>query len=167
MAGARVPSPLNQERNHRLMATDGQGALYEQAPTIDAIAGFQMQSFQPSTGAWTPMDQGSGGQVWRPRATAVDAAAKCLAWTGFTGIPAMQVINLATREVVWRCSDYYPQAGKSVSLPAADERHAYELATTTITEHHSHRPDDTDSSPLQTSLFELPGGDMEITDFAA
>lgn len=112
------------------------------------------------------MEQGSG-QVWHPRATAVDAAAKCLAWTGFTGIPAMQVINLATREVVWRCSTYYPQAGQPISLAAADERHAYELATTRIAEHHPRQPDDTTSSATQTSLFEMPGGDPESIDVAA
>ena len=79
----------------------------------------------------------------------------------------MQVINLATREVVWRCSTYYPQAGQPISLAAADERHAYELATTRIAEHHPHQLDDTDSSATQTSLFEMPGGDLESIDFAA
>lgn len=51
---------------------------------------------------WTRMDHGAAPAAWRPRATARDAAAKCLAWTGGLGIPVMQVVDLATGEVVWR-----------------------------------------------------------------
>ena len=139
------------------MAVDEQGELYQQALEIEATANrFQMQSFRSSTGEWIPMDNGAASHVWRPRATAVDAAAKCLAWTGFIGIPAMQVIDLQTSEVVWRFSDRYPQAGESIPLPAADERLAWERARTDIDEHHSRPPAHDDQPHLQTSLFELP-----------
>lgn len=114
----------------------GQGDLDERALDIGVTAKrFQMQSFRSSTGEWTPMENGAGGHVWRARATAVDAAATCLAWTGLIGIPGMQVIDLDTGEVVWRFSDRYPQAGGSVPLPAADERLARERAREVLAEH--------------------------------
>lgn len=120
---------------------------------------FQMQSFRSSTGEWTPMESGAAADVWRPRATAVDAAAKCLAWTGFIGIPAMQVVDLTTGEVVWRFSDRYPQAGESIPLPATGERLARERARTLLAEHPQRPADDADSPDLQAGLFELPGHD--------
>lgn len=134
-----------------------QGNLYEQALDIAVTAKrFQMQCFRSSTGEWIPMENGTGGHVWRPRATAVDAAAKCLAWTGFIGMPAMQVIDLDTGEVVWRLSDRYPQAGESIRLPAADEPLARERARTVLAEHDPGPPADADRSQLQAGLFELP-----------
>lgn len=139
------------------MAADEQGDLYQQALDIEATAKrFQMQSFRSSTGEWTPMDNGAASHVWRPRATAVDAAAKCLAWTGFIGMPAMQVIDMQTGDVVWRFSHQYPQAGESIRLPDADERLASQRARTGIAEHKPRPPADADRPQLQTSLFELP-----------
>lgn len=136
------------------MSADRQDGLAQQALGVEVTARqFQMQSFASSTGEWIPMENGAASHVWRPRATAVDAVAKCLAWTGFLGIPAMQVINLQTNEVVWRCSDRYPQAGESIPLPAADERLAREQATTDIAEPTPYRPADAESRPVQTSLF--------------
>lgn len=141
------------------MAADEQGIPYEQTLDIGvAVKQFQMQSFRSSTGEWIAMDNGTGGHVWRPRATAVDAAAKCLAWTGFIGIPAMQVIDLQTGEVVWRLSDRYPQAGEPIPLPAAEERLARQRARTILDEHKPRPPDD-GGPQLQLGLFALPGRD--------
>jgi hypothetical protein len=89
---------------------------------------FQMQAWVSAECGWRAMEDGKAGHVWRPRATAVDAAAKCLAWTGFLGIPAMQVVNLATGDVVWRLSDHYPDAGPPIALPDADEQQAHAAA---------------------------------------
>jgi hypothetical protein len=142
------------------MAADEQGDLYQRALDIAATAKrFQMQSFRSSTGEWIPMENGTGGHVWRPRATAVDAAAKCLAWTGFIGIPAMQVIDMGTGEVVWRFTDRYPQAGESITLPAADERLAREQARKVLAGHNPRPSAEADRPQLQTSLFELPDRD--------
>lgn len=138
------------------MAADRRGDRCQRALDIGATAKrFQMQSFRSSTGEWIPMEHGAASHVWRPRATAVDAAAKCLAWTGFIGIPAMQVIDMRTSEVVWRFSDRYPEAGESIPLPAADERLAWERAKSDIAEHNPYRQADADRLPLQTVLFEL------------
>jgi hypothetical protein len=63
---------------------------------------FQMQSWSSRELCWEPMEEGAAASVWRPRKTAVEAVAKCLAWTGLLCIPAMQVVDRASGEVVWR-----------------------------------------------------------------
>lgn len=63
---------------------------------------FQMQSWSSSEGTWSAMEEGAGGTTWRPRRTVISAVAKCLAWTGFLCIPAMQVVDRSTGDVVWR-----------------------------------------------------------------
>lgn len=78
---------------------------------------FQMQSWEDDH--WEAMEDGAAGHVWRPRRFEVDAIAKCLAWTGFLMIPAMQVVDVATGRVVWRGSGRYPEAG-----PCVGHRHA-------------------------------------------
>lgn len=85
---------------------------------------FQMQSWSQRDGerVWEPMENGAAAHVWRPRATAVDAVAKCLAWTGFIAIPAMQVVDLETGTVVWRDNTlHYPEAGERIDLPDAED----------------------------------------------
>lgn len=139
------------------MAADDQGDLSQQELDIGVTAKrFQMQSFRSCTGEWIPIDTGAAGHMWRPRATAVDAAAKCLTWTGLVGLPAMQVIDMETGEVVWRFSDQYPQAGESITLPAADEQLAWKRARTGIAEHNPRPSIDAGGGQLQISLFELP-----------
>lgn len=64
--------------------------------------------------AWVPMEDGAGASAWRPRRTAMEAAVKCLAWTGLVSIPAMQVVDLDTGAVVWRSSDRYPDSGAPI-----------------------------------------------------
>jgi hypothetical protein len=66
-------------------------------------AGWKSASGTPyEQDGWTRMDHGSGGSTWKPRRTAIDAVHKCLEWTGLIGIPTMQVVDLATGDVVWR-----------------------------------------------------------------
>lgn len=88
-------------------------------------ARFRMQAFSSTPGIWANMEDGAAGKVWRPRQTAEDAIRKCVEWTGRIGIPAMQVVDLETGEVVWRDSRRYPQAGETV--PAS--RRAFDKAT--------------------------------------
>lgn len=107
---------------------------------------FQMQSWSPEPDgrrAWKPMEEGPAANVWRPRPTALEAAAKCLAWTGLVEIPAMQVVDLGTGEVVWRGSAHYPDAGEPIA-PEWDalvrqQAHAElaELAAAEPKEHHA------------------------------
>ncbi len=78
-----------------------------------------MQSFRSADGSWEPMENGPAKSAWKPRKTAFEAAVKCLAWTGLVCIPAMQVVDLTTGEVVWRDSSQYPQSGASI-LPDWD-----------------------------------------------
>lgn len=73
---------------------------------------YQMQSLDP--GGWKPMEQGSGGSHWRPRSTLTEAAVKCWEWTGGIGIPAMQVVDLDTGEVLWRDSREYESGGEPI-----------------------------------------------------
>ena len=56
---------------------------------------------KPDDPLWQRME-GAAGHVWRARATNVEAIAKCMAWTGFAYIPAMQVIDDHTGQVIWR-----------------------------------------------------------------
>jgi hypothetical protein len=84
-----------------------------------------MQSFSSTPATWSAMEKGAAGSVWRPRATAELAIKKCVEWTGKIGIPAMQVVDLETGEVVWRDSRQYPQAGPPI--PAG--RHEWEKVT--------------------------------------
>lgn len=83
---------------------------------------FQMQSWSKDENddrGWTPMENGAAAKVWRPRDTAEEAATKCLRWTGLVEIPAMQVVDLETGDVVWRgnSSGYYAEAGEPIRLP--------------------------------------------------
>ena len=70
---------------------------------------------------WTRMDrEGDRTATWRPRGSARDAAAKCLAWTGGIGIPTMRVVDLATGEVVWQWGaddDVHAGAGAPILPP--------------------------------------------------
>lgn len=98
---------------------------------------FQMQSWSPTDRggrAWTPMEDGPAANVWRPRATAIEAAVKCVAWAGFVGIPAMQVVDLATGVVVWRDSAYYPDAGEPIA-PHWDTLVRHQAAAVLAAEH--------------------------------
>ena len=96
----------------------------------ESRAGFRMESFGSRAGEWHAMDEGPAKSVWRPRKSAAEAAGKCLAWTGRVGIPAMQVRNLATGEVVWRFGSetYEAEAGPRIELPEAEEALAWRLA---------------------------------------
>ena len=80
-----------------------------------------MQSWEKGTHGdetrgWEPMENGAGGSHWKPKKTLHAAARHCAEWTGFIGIPAMQVIDLHTGEVVWRDSRQYPDAGEPIGL---------------------------------------------------
>lgn len=46
---------------------------------------------------WKPMGQGP----WRPRRSPLEAAQKCITWTGMLGIPTMRVVEISTDTVVW------------------------------------------------------------------
>lgn len=74
---------------------------------------YEMQSWSSSAGAWSTMDRDNIAQ-WKPKANALDAAVRCLVWTGLIGIPAMQVVDVETGLIVWRDSSMYPDAGPSV-----------------------------------------------------
>jgi hypothetical protein len=93
-------------------------------------AGFQMQAWGSADGVWRAMEEGAAASRWRPRATLIDAAAQCMAWTGFLGIPAMQVINLQTGDVAWRFGHetYEADAGAPIPLGEADDLVARALA---------------------------------------
>jgi hypothetical protein len=84
---------------------------------VESIGPFRMQSWSSRDQVWHSHDLQPGKEVWKPRPTLEDAAVKCLTWTGLIGIPAMQVIDMSTGEVVWRYSDEYPDAGESIPLP--------------------------------------------------
>lgn len=67
--------------------------------------------YPSATYRWEPMEYGAAKSVWRPRKTAQEAVYKCMQWTGLIAIPAMQVTDLDTGEVLWRDSSAYPAAG--------------------------------------------------------
>lgn len=75
---------------------------------------FQMQSWSSRDHAWTPMEDGPARSRWLPKPTAIEAARQCIEWTGLISIPAMQVMDVTTGEVVWRDSRHYPDAGPSI-----------------------------------------------------
>jgi hypothetical protein len=102
-----------------------------------------MQSWSSRDLAWMPM---GGRGPWRNRDSPVDAAAKCLSWTGLIGIPAMQVVDVQAGAVVWRISDRYPEAGPTVVLPLDDEILAWERATEALGLAADERPAD-ESAP--------------------
>ena len=77
---------------------------------------FQMLSWEHEDG-WEPMENGAASSVWRPRPTEVEAIAKCMAWTGFLYIPAMEVVDLASDTVVWRRVGPYTDAGPEIAHP--------------------------------------------------
>lgn len=87
--------------------------------TDDTPHGFRMESWRSVEEGWYAMDEGVAPKVWKPRATAPEAAAKCLEWTGLACIPAMRVIDLSTGVVVWQDTTQYPEAGEPV-LPEWD-----------------------------------------------
>lgn len=74
---------------------------------------FQMQSFHK--GVWSPMEDGPAKSVWKPRSSAIEAAVKCLTWTGLICIPAMRVVDLESGDVVWSDTSQYPEAGASLA----------------------------------------------------
>jgi hypothetical protein len=78
---------------------------------------YSMQAWDSSDRVWRPMEKGAAPSVWRPRPGAVEAIAKCMTWTGRIFIPAMQVVDLQTGEVVWRRGDRYPDAGGRIEHP--------------------------------------------------
>ncbi len=99
------------------ITVDGQ-ASFDLDLDVCASGPFQMQSWSLDAAgnrAWKPMEDGPAKTVWLPRATALEAAAKCLEWTGLVEIPAMQVVDLGTGNVVWRGSARYPDAGAPVT----------------------------------------------------
>jgi hypothetical protein len=67
-----------------------------------------------SPSRWEPMEYGAAKAAWRPRKTHQEAVYKCLTWTGLVGIPAMQVVDMETGEVLWRDSAHYPAAGPPI-----------------------------------------------------
>lgn len=82
--------------------------------------GFQMESHhsRDDADAWEPMQDGKGGHVWKPRKTAREAIAKCCEWTGWLFVPAMQVRDLSTGQVVWRrTTDHDVVAGPDIEHP--------------------------------------------------
>lgn len=74
---------------------------------------FQMLAYSSTPAEWNPMEK-AGGAKWKPKQTLIEAARQCLEWTGCIGIPAMQVIDLTTGDVVWRDSDQYPECGEPI-----------------------------------------------------
>lgn len=116
---------------------------------------FQMQSHHD--GVWTPMEDGAGKSVWRPRASAMDAARKCLTWTGLVGIPAMRVVDLADGAIVWADTAQYPESGPPV-VPAWDAG-LRESVRRELRESHGGVADDPDESPdgrmAEATLFDL------------
>lgn len=85
-----------------------------------------MESFGSTPAEWSVMN----GGPWRPRPTVVEAVAKCLAWTGLIGIPAMRVRDQETGDVVWAwgAGDYEEAAGPWVLLPVDEWRLAKQTA---------------------------------------
>lgn len=103
---------------------------------------FQMQSWDPSahctcpvdqrapdephkpgcpyptaTWSWEPMENGAASSHWRPKKDLHAAVRHAAGWSGAVygmGIPAMQVVDLATGAVLWRCAVAYPDAGESI-----------------------------------------------------
>lgn len=126
-----------------MTAADAQEAL----DVVTVSQRFQMQWHDRKGGHWVLMEDGAAPAVWRPRPTAVDAAAKCLTWTGGIGIPAMQVVDMETGDVVWRIvSEYDPDAGEPISLPPAAEQRVHELAEAIYAKHSQRSQDAPDDS---------------------
>jgi hypothetical protein len=80
---------------------------------------FQIEHWRSNAGAWEPMQDGPASSVWQPRETFAEAVDKALAWTGGTAdgwcVPAMQVRDLHTGDVIWRASATYPEAGEPIT----------------------------------------------------
>ncbi|GAA0609786.1 hypothetical protein HPO96_29300 [Kribbella sandramycini] len=77
--------------------------------------------------AWTPMESGAAARHWRPKNTGREAVEQAAMWTGAihgVGIPAMQVVELATGRVVWRDSHRYPDAGDPIAPAWQHEAYA-------------------------------------------
>lgn len=119
---------------------------------------FQMQTWSSKGLRWEPMEEGAAPAVWRPRATAAEAIAKCLAWTGFHCIPSMQVVDITSGRVVWRGlmepfhhdGEWHfvaPEAGQPID--SEDERLARRIAQTMLS-----RPEPATSPQFdQAALF--------------
>lgn len=90
-----------------------------------------MESHSSTPAEWSVMKDGP----WRPRPTVVEAVAKCLAWTGLLGIPAMRVRDQETGTVVWAWGDgiYEDAAGPWVELPVEEWRLAKQAARARLT----------------------------------
>lgn len=90
---------------------------------------YEIQAWSGRDLAWTPMSRGPGGP-WRNRDSPVEAAAKCLAWTGLAGIPAMRVVDSETGDVVWRFGheEHCPEGCPPVVLPLDEETAAWQQA---------------------------------------
>lgn len=76
--------------------------------------------YPTATYSWVPMENGPASSHWKPKRTAEAAVRHAAAWSGANygiGIPAMQVVDLATGEVVWRSSEHYPDAGDPIAPP--------------------------------------------------
>lgn len=71
-----------------------------------------MQSWSSTRAEWSPMEDGPGKSVWKPRRTREEAVHKCIEWTGVVIIPAMRVIDLDTGLVIWQDTTRYPDAGE-------------------------------------------------------
>jgi len=114
---------------------------------------FQMQSWSSRDQAWAAMEDGPARSRWAPKPTAIEAAQQCIEWTGTISIPAMQVRDLTTGEVVWRDSRHYPDAGPSIfpewdSAVREEARKAWSSDGEKAVE----------AAPAEPALFDLTGG---------
>lgn len=73
--------------------------------------------YPAATRSWVPMEDGAAKARWKPKKSPLDAVYQCMRWTGLTGIPAMQVVDLDTGEVLWRDSSGYPNDAEPPVTP--------------------------------------------------
>ena len=90
---------------------------------------YQMQAWKDDGNGrtWTPMEHGVAPRHWRPTLTPEAAVRHAATWSGAfcgIGIPAMQVVNLATGTVIWRSSTQYPDAGPPIAPPWQEQLYA-------------------------------------------
>ena len=70
--------------------------------------------YPAATHSWVPMEDGAAKAHWKPKKTPQDAVYQAMRWTGLIAIPAMQVVNLETGEVVWRDPGHDDAAGPAI-----------------------------------------------------
>lgn len=75
-------------------------------------------AYPNATHSWVPMEDGAAAARWKPKSSAVEAVKLAAAWSGAVygiSIPAMQVLDLTTGDVIWRASALQPDAGDSIA----------------------------------------------------